>query len=200
VKTFPDDLRELDPPGVALAHDLDALCEAIELPLFPKTSGQQGLHLLIPLGRQCTHEQAKSLGVMATIDPTQANVIEDILERTKGLGVDATIECSGNQAALDAAVGATRPAGTIAQIAIHVGPRTVVPEAWTWKDLTIAGIWSFKYYDTPRILRQIASGKLPVERIVTSKINVVDVVSRGIDGLADPMGNQVKILVSPRAN
>lgn len=144
-------------------------------------------------------EQAKALGVAAVIDPIDGNVAEEVLELTEGLGVDATIECSGSQPALDAAVEATRPAGTIAQIAIHVGPRTVVPEAWTWKDLTIAGIWSFKYYDTPRILRQIASGKLPVERIVTSKIKVVDVVSRGIEGLADPMGNQVKILVAPRA-
>jgi len=71
----------------------------------------------------------------------------------------------------------------------------VVPEAWTWKDLTIAGIWSFKFYDTPRILRQIASGKLPVERIVTSKIKVADLVSKGIDRLADPAGDQIKILV-----
>jgi (R,R)-butanediol dehydrogenase/meso-butanediol dehydrogenase/diacetyl reductase len=147
---------------------------------------------------QARREKAKGLGVTAAIDPSQTNLVDEVLERTGGLGVDCTIECSGSQPALDAAVGATRPAGIIAQIAIHVGPRTVVPEAWTWKDLTIAGIWSFKYYDTPRVLRQIASGKLPVERIVTSKIKVVDVVSRGIEGLADPKGNQVKILVAPQ--
>lgn len=144
-------------------------------------------------------EQARTLGVKAAFDPSQGNLVEEVLERTRGLGADCTIECSGSQPALDSAVNATRPAGTIAQIAIHVGPRTVVPEAWTWKDLTIAGIWSFKFYDTPRILRQMASGKLPVERIITSKIKVVDVVSRGIERLADPMGEQVKILVAPRA-
>jgi (R,R)-butanediol dehydrogenase / meso-butanediol dehydrogenase / diacetyl reductase len=143
-------------------------------------------------------EQAGRLGVTAAIDPTQTKPVAEVLERTKGLGADCTIECSGSQQALDDAVAATRPAGIVAQIAIHVGPRTVVPEAWTWKDLTIAGIWSFKYYDTPRILRQIASGKLPVERIVTSKIKVVDVVSKGIEGLADPKGDQIKILVAPR--
>jgi (R,R)-butanediol dehydrogenase/meso-butanediol dehydrogenase/diacetyl reductase len=146
---------------------------------------------------QARREQAQRLGVTAVFDPTRVDVAKEVIDRTWGIGVDATIECSGSQPALDAAVAATRAAGTVAQIAIHVGPRTVVPEAWTWKDLTIAGIWSFKFYDTPRILRQIASGKLPVEKIVTSKIKVVDVVSRGIEGLADPMGNQIKILVEP---
>jgi (R,R)-butanediol dehydrogenase/meso-butanediol dehydrogenase/diacetyl reductase len=143
--------------------------------------------------------QAEKLGVTAAFDPAKTNVAEEVTERTRGLGVDCSIECSGSQPGLDTCVAATRPAGTVAQIAIHVGPRTVVPEAWTWKDLTIAGIWSFKFYDTPRILRQIASGKLPVERIITSKIAMPDVVSKGIDKLADPAGDQIKILVEARA-
>jgi (R,R)-butanediol dehydrogenase / meso-butanediol dehydrogenase / diacetyl reductase len=141
-------------------------------------------------------QQAERLGSSAVFDPAATDVGEEVRERTGGLGVDASIECSGSQAALDACVDATRAAGYVAQIAIHVGPRTVVPETWTWKDLTIAGIWSFKFYDTPRILRQVAAGKLPVERIVTSKIEVTDIVSKGIERLADPSGDQVKILVS----
>jgi bifunctional non-homologous end joining protein LigD len=38
------------------------LCEAIGLPSFVKTSGSSGLHVLVPLGTQCTHDQAKLLG------------------------------------------------------------------------------------------------------------------------------------------
>jgi (R,R)-butanediol dehydrogenase/meso-butanediol dehydrogenase/diacetyl reductase len=144
-------------------------------------------------------EQSEKLGVTAAFDPAKVNVAEEVVERTRGLGVDCSIECSGSQPGLDVCVAATRPAGTVAQIAIHVGPRTVVPEAWTWKDLTIAGIWSFKFYDTPRILRQIAAGKLPVERIITSKIAMPDLVSKGIDKLADPAGDQIKILVNSRS-
>lgn len=141
--------------------------------------------------------QAEALGVTAALDPASTDVAEEILDRMEGLGVDCSIECSGSQAGLDACVASTRAAGTVAQIAIHVGPRTVVPEAWVWRDLTIAGVWSFKFYETPRILAQVASGVLPVERIVTSRIGVGDVVSKGIDRLADPEGDQVKILVAP---
>jgi (R,R)-butanediol dehydrogenase/meso-butanediol dehydrogenase/diacetyl reductase len=144
-------------------------------------------------------EQAERLGA-TVLDPAEADVPGEVRDRTGGLGVDCSIECSGSQPGLEACVDATRAAGYVAQIAIHVGPRTVVPEAWTWKDLTISGIWSFKFYDTPRILAQVAAGRLPVERIVTSTIGMSDIVPSGIDRLADPAGDQVKILVQPTPN
>jgi bifunctional non-homologous end joining protein LigD len=47
---------------VRIARVLHRLCEEIELPNFVKTSGKSGLHVLIPLGRQVTHEQSRTLG------------------------------------------------------------------------------------------------------------------------------------------
>ena len=47
---------------VKLARAVHDLCEEIGLPNYPKTSGQKGLHVLIPLGEQLTHAQATSLG------------------------------------------------------------------------------------------------------------------------------------------
>ena len=139
--------------------------------------------------------RAETLGVSAAFDPTSVDVASEVREVTGGLGVDVSIECSGSQAALDLCVDATRAAGSVAQIALHVGPRTVVPETWTWKDLTVAGTWSFKFYDAPRILKQIAAGQLPVERIITSRISIEDVVPRGIEVLGDPAADQIKVLV-----
>jgi bifunctional non-homologous end joining protein LigD len=59
---------DLDPKGAPFEQVVEValvarkLCERIALPLFVKTSGSSGLHLLVPLGRQCTHEQSRSLG------------------------------------------------------------------------------------------------------------------------------------------
>ena len=59
---------DLDPKGAPFAHviqlarSVHALCEEIGLPSFAKTSGQKGLHVLIPLGGKLTHEQSKQLG------------------------------------------------------------------------------------------------------------------------------------------
>ncbi|MFI5311432.1 MAG: DNA ligase D [Gemmatimonadales bacterium] len=38
------------------------LCESIELPSYVKTTGKTGLHILVPLARQCTYAQSRTLG------------------------------------------------------------------------------------------------------------------------------------------
>jgi (R,R)-butanediol dehydrogenase / meso-butanediol dehydrogenase / diacetyl reductase len=139
--------------------------------------------------------QAQRLGVSAALDPASTDIAGEVRERTGGLGVDVSLECAGTQGALDACVEATRPGGTLGQVALHTGSRAVLPEIWTLKDLTIAGTWSFRFYDAPRYLGQVAAGRLPVERVITSRIAMADVVPRGIEVLADPRGDQVKILV-----
>jgi bifunctional non-homologous end joining protein LigD len=47
---------------VTVANVVHELCEAVELPNFVKTTGKTGLHILLPLGRQCTYEQSRTLG------------------------------------------------------------------------------------------------------------------------------------------
>jgi bifunctional non-homologous end joining protein LigD len=47
---------------VRVARAIKALCDAIELPSFVKTSGSTGLHVLLPVGRQLTFEQTRQLG------------------------------------------------------------------------------------------------------------------------------------------
>jgi len=59
---------DLDPKDAPFAHvvriarALHALCGELGLPSYPKTTGQKGLHVLVPLGGQLTHEQSRSLG------------------------------------------------------------------------------------------------------------------------------------------
>ncbi len=47
---------------VRLARAAKDLCDEIGLPAYPKTTGQKGLHVLVPLGGQLTHAQARTLG------------------------------------------------------------------------------------------------------------------------------------------
>jgi bifunctional non-homologous end joining protein LigD len=63
-------ILDLDPKNaprehvVPLARAIHALCDDIGLPNYVKTSGQSGLHVLIPLGGQCTFEQARTLAYL----------------------------------------------------------------------------------------------------------------------------------------
>jgi len=65
---------DLDPKGAPFAHVVEVaralhrLLEELELPSHPKTSGQAGLHILIPLGRRYTHEECKTFArLLATL-------------------------------------------------------------------------------------------------------------------------------------
>ncbi len=61
-------ILDLDPKGapfanvVKIACAIRDLCEEVELDSFIKTSGASGLHVLLPLARQCDYEQSKMLG------------------------------------------------------------------------------------------------------------------------------------------
>ena len=85
-------ILDLDPKDapfkdvVTVAHALRDLCDDIGLPAGIKTSGSTGLHVLIPLGRQCTYEQSRTLGgllarVIASRLPEIATVTRQVQKR-----------------------------------------------------------------------------------------------------------------------
>jgi DNA primase len=47
---------------IKCATVLHRICGEIGLPDYVKTTGKTGLHILIPLGRQCTYEQSRYIG------------------------------------------------------------------------------------------------------------------------------------------
>jgi bifunctional non-homologous end joining protein LigD len=60
-------ILDLDPKGAPFAHVVQVaqairrLCEKIEMPAYIKTSGATGLHVLLPLGGQCTYQESRTL-------------------------------------------------------------------------------------------------------------------------------------------
>jgi bifunctional non-homologous end joining protein LigD len=60
-------ILDLDPKGAPFAHvvkvalAIHRLCEGIEMPAFVKTSGATGLHVLLPMGGQCTYAESRTL-------------------------------------------------------------------------------------------------------------------------------------------
>src|SRR2546425_165998 len=85
-------ILDLDPKDapftdvVTVAKAVKALCDDIGLPTGIKTSGSTGLHVLIPLGRQVTYEQSRTLGgllarVIAAELPEIATVTRQVQKR-----------------------------------------------------------------------------------------------------------------------
>ena len=73
--------------------EAQALCDDIGLPTGIKTSGSTGLHVLIPLARQCTYEQSRTLGgllarVIAARLPDISTVTRQVQKRGGKVYVD----------------------------------------------------------------------------------------------------------------
>jgi bifunctional non-homologous end joining protein LigD len=97
---------DLDPKGAPFEHVVEvarsakALCDRIGLPLLVKSSGSSGLHLLVPLGRQCTHEQSRSLGELLARClvgrlPEIATIVRQVSQRDGRVYVDYLQNGSG---------------------------------------------------------------------------------------------------------
>ena len=97
---------DLDPKGapftdvVAVARAAKALCDRIRLPLLVKSSGSSGLHLMVPLGRQCTHDQSRSLGELLARClvgrlPEIATIVRQVSQRDGRVYVDYLQNGSG---------------------------------------------------------------------------------------------------------
>jgi bifunctional non-homologous end joining protein LigD len=55
------------------------LCESIALPSYVKTTGKTGLHIMLPLGQQCTYAQSRTLGeLLARVVLRELNEIATI--------------------------------------------------------------------------------------------------------------------------
>jgi bifunctional non-homologous end joining protein LigD len=47
---------------ITCALALKEICDSIDMPSYVKTTGKTGLHILLPLGRQFTYEQCRTIG------------------------------------------------------------------------------------------------------------------------------------------
>jgi (R,R)-butanediol dehydrogenase/meso-butanediol dehydrogenase/diacetyl reductase len=139
-----------------------------------------------------------ALGIATEVlDPRHDNVVQIVRDATEeGVGVDSAIECAGNEAALNTCVDAVRNRGTVAQVGLHVKRASVDPALWALKDISVEATWCYPVTMWPRVVSLIESGKLPVERIITSLIKADDVVEKGFKRLLDPSGDQMKVLVT----
>ncbi|MBR21186.1 MAG: zinc-binding dehydrogenase [Leifsonia sp.] len=138
---------------------------------------------------------ARSLDVGELFDPRSTDVAAELRERTGGIGVDAVIECSGNEIALQTALASVRASGNISQTGLHTKPASIDPMVLSERDITLRGTWCYPVTDWPRIIDLIGRGRMDVEKVVSAKIDMADIVDKGFETLLSPTGDQVKVLV-----
>ncbi len=139
-------------------------------------------------------ELAASLG--AELIP--ADRIDDatayLHDRVGRFGIDVALDCAGRPAALTACLDVVRPGGNVGVPAGHAGAMSIDVRQFWRKELFINGAVGYTQDAWERTVALARAGLLPVERAVTSKIALDDILKDGFDVLTQPSA-EVKILV-----
>lgn len=124
---------------------------------------------------------ARELGLDHALTPEQAS--------DSGITASHVIECAGNARAFETAFALTAPGGVTVTVGLPPAEArsAISPLALTAEARTVIGSYlgsSVPSRDIPRYVDLWRSGRLPVEKLVSSEINLEE-INAGMDALAD---------------
>ncbi|THG99717.1 hypothetical protein EW026_g2703 [Hermanssonia centrifuga] len=133
----------------------------------------------------------------AVFDPRSVDVVAETRKVTHDEGADFVFDCAGIQASLDLAIHAVRPRGTIMNIALWGEKAHIDFMEVLMKEIFITGILGYDRCHE-ELLEAVAAGKFQgLEKLITRKIGLEDLVEKGIKALITEKDTQIKILVHP---
>ena len=153
---------------VKVALEVKALCDDIGLPTGIKTSGSTGLHVLIPLGRQCTYEQSRTLGgllarVIAARLPEIATITRQVQKRGGKVYLDYVQNGHGRL--------------LVAPFSVRPLPGAPVSTPITWREVTPKlDIRAFTIHTVPPRLKKLKHD--PLWDVLAERPNLVEALER----------------------
>jgi alcohol dehydrogenase len=118
---------------------------------------------------------AKKFGATATVNSSNGNAIEKIMQITGGRGVDTAIEAVGIPATFEMCEKIIAPGGTIANIGVH-GTKVELHLERLWdRNLTIT-TRLVDTVSTPMLLNVVQSKKLDATKLITHRFALDDIL------------------------
>jgi propanol-preferring alcohol dehydrogenase len=117
---------------------------------------------------------ATRLGADVVVDSSTQNAVTALRTLTRGAGVDVAVDCSGNPAAQNAALDATRRLGSVAFVGESRSTTLNPSDQFIRKMLTVIGGWYFATWEYAAITRFILDHALPVDELVTHRFPLAD--------------------------
>jgi (R,R)-butanediol dehydrogenase/meso-butanediol dehydrogenase/diacetyl reductase len=162
--------------------------------LAAKAAGASAVYVFEPNPRRLAKIQA--FGGIRVFGERDALMAALAAETDSGIGVDVAIECAGHEAALGLCIEAVKRTGTIAQVGLFVEPPRVDMFKVSEKGIRVIGCWGNDITIGPRLVGLIASGRFPVEKVITGRVTLDTAVAEGFDVLTKPGNDHLKILIA----
>lgn len=141
-------------------------------------------------------EMASRLGATHSFNPTETEIVREILDATHGRGVDVAFECAGVQDTIAQGLEILRPGGMFVLLGIPGGATEYVfqTDVMRRKELTVVYVRRQVHY-LERALRLVEAGKIDVRTPVTHRFplektnDAYELVSTYRDGVVKAMIN-----------
>jgi (R,R)-butanediol dehydrogenase/meso-butanediol dehydrogenase/diacetyl reductase len=130
----------------------------------------------------------------ATIDP-RAGDLATLAGEHFPAGVEVAIECSGVEAAIQGALAALAAGGVMVQTGLPGRPPTLDVQSLMLRGLSLIGSVGYPLTCWPTVMTEVAAGRYPVERILTSTVGFDDGLPSVFERLLDPGGDELKVLI-----
>lgn len=150
-------------------------------------------------------------GASAAFNPLKEDVVAEVFKATNNQGADVVYDAAGIQATLDLAIKALRPRGNLMNIALWSQPASIHMNNVLFKEITITGAFlslgvarrvartdvstGIIGYDRVHgeVVEALGQGKFTgLEKFITRKIGLNDVVDKGIVALDNEKDTQSK--------
>jgi alcohol dehydrogenase len=113
-------------------------------------------------------EQSKKFGATKTVNSSEGNAVEQVMEVTDGKGVDVAIEAVGFPVTFDICQQILKPGGRLANVGVHGKPVDLHLERLWLRNVRITtGLVSTS--TTPMLLKTVQSGKIKPEHLITHR-------------------------------
>ena len=138
---------------------------------------------------------AKDLGADVVVDPSAGDVVEQVMDHTKGRGATLVLECSGSDGALAATVDVVTKRGRIVLIGQSMGRQVPIEIGKSiWWDANFISSCGSPYY-FPRTLEFMARQLVDPTKVITHRFPLTDVLKAFEMGLK--ASESAKILITP---
>ncbi|GAB1207928.1 hypothetical protein APSETT445_006664 [Aspergillus pseudonomiae] len=131
--------------------------------------------------------------VQATFDPMEVNVGSQCKTLTNGSGVGMVFDCAGSQQGLEAASDGLRFHGLYINLAVPKSPISLPVGYFMFKELTYK---AFLAYDNADFKATVAAFVEGVERMITRRIALEDLVDKGFKTLLQNADEHIKIVAT----